>query len=108
MAGLQNIKEHPCFRARSAGGDGRLSHRSGGFGGTCERCGTEIDGPNNAPINAIVSWRAIRRPEPYQPGSLNEAIFKITHSVVKTDEIAVLIAALQSQAPPSPVEQKEG
>lgn len=89
---LQDLKTHPCFRPFSAGGDGRLSHRSGGFGGTCERCGTEIGGSNNGPVNAVVSWRPIPKPEPYEPGSLNEAIFRITHSVDMTDRIASLIA----------------
>lgn len=90
---LQDLKNHPCFRSTRQGGDGKLSHRSGGFGGTCERCGTEIDGPNNAPVNVVISWRPVLKPVPYAPGSLNEAIFKITHSVPMTDQIAELIAS---------------
>lgn len=83
---LQDLKNHPCYRPY----DG-LSHRSGGFGGTCERCGTEIKGPNNTPINDVVSWRPVARPKPYQAGSLDEAIFEITRSVGMTDRIVEVL-----------------
>lgn len=62
-------EEHPCWRASSR----QRSHRSGGFGGTCERCGTQI-GVKFEEIGPI-SWVPVKPPEPYQPGSLQRAIY---------------------------------
>lgn len=68
----QRLTEHPCYKKTMQ----RLSHRTGGFGGTCERCGTELsdtygtDGVQTGPVR----WLPVQMPPRFQPGSIEEKL----------------------------------
>ena len=76
----QNLEHHPCYGifriplGAFSDPDVALSHASGGFGGTCVRCGTEIEGPNNMRTGPL-SWSPIEPPTPFQPGSVERMIY---------------------------------
>lgn len=76
---FQSLTDHPChglfrYQANQKGTLEALSHRSGGFGGTCARCGTPIEGPNNTPTGPL-SWTPVAAPKPFQPGSVERMIY---------------------------------
>ena len=70
---FEDITKHPCFR-----NGGRISHRSGGYGGTCERCGTALNNGNaNDGEAGPLKWEPVAEPKPFQPGSIERMIYDV-------------------------------
>lgn len=68
----QDMRDHPCWRETGK----ELSHRSGGFGGTCERCGTSlIEGDVNKGVEGPIKWEPVSAPKPFAPWSLERAVY---------------------------------
>lgn len=67
-----DIRNHPCWRDASL----RLSHRSGGFGGTCARCGTALI-PGDANNNSVgyTKWEPVVEPKPFAPDSTERVVY---------------------------------
>lgn len=72
---FEDLTQHPCWRSNSS--PARLSHRSGGFGGTCERCGTAlVNGNVNEGTEGPLKWEPAAEPLPFQPGSVERLIYE--------------------------------
>lgn len=73
-ASFEDITRHPCWLSNLS--PARISHRSGGFGGTCERCGTSlIEGNVNNGTEGPLKWEPVSEPLPFQPGSVERLIY---------------------------------
>lgn len=77
---FEDLTQHPCWRTNLS--PPRLSHRSGGFGGTCERCGTAlIEGNVNNGTEGPLKWEPAVEPLPFQPGSVERLIYTTIRSL---------------------------